>query len=134
MTNTNRQDDDAWRDDALCQQVGWEPFFPPKGGRSNAAKAICASCPVQAECLEYAVTSFQRHGIWGGKSETDFRRIRKERGLAEPPAVEARAAVTAEEARHLLAFGMGLPAVAKQLGVSEGWVRQLLGSGKRAAA
>lgn len=44
------------------------------------------------------------------------------------------AAELAEEARFLLGFGMSRPAVAKQLKISEAWLRQLLGGGKRAAA
>ncbi len=40
----------------------------------------------------------------------------------------------AAEADHLLGFGMSLPVVAKQLGVSEHYLRMLLGGGKRAAA
>ncbi|MGH9060608.1 MAG: WhiB family transcriptional regulator, partial [Acidimicrobiales bacterium] len=35
------------------------------------AKAICARCPVRAECLAFALATDQRYGIWGGTSETD---------------------------------------------------------------
>jgi WhiB family redox-sensing transcriptional regulator len=32
----------------------------------KAAKAICAECPVQDECLRFALDADERHGVWGG--------------------------------------------------------------------
>lgn len=77
--------DESWREDALCQQVGPFLFFPPKGGDNGLqAKKVCALCHVREQCLEFAVTSFQPAGIWGGKGVRDLERIRSERGLVEP--------------------------------------------------
>jgi WhiB family redox-sensing transcriptional regulator len=69
----------AWQDDALCREVGGDAWFPDKGGSIRAAKKICDACPVQSDCLEYALENDLGFGIWGGTSERQRRRIRKER-------------------------------------------------------
>ena len=74
-----------WREDALCSQVGGDLWFPEEGGDGGtAAKRACALCPVQAECLEYAVTTFQTWGVWAGKTRAQLAKIRLERGLVNP--------------------------------------------------
>ena len=52
-------------------------FFPARGAPTAPAKAICASCPVREECLDYAITNGEKFGIWGGLSERERRRIRR---------------------------------------------------------
>lgn len=64
-----------WTIDALCAQTDPEAFYPDKGGSTREAKAICASCPVQAECLDHALANGERYGIWGGVSERQRRRL-----------------------------------------------------------
>ncbi len=68
----------AWQRDALCAQTDPEAFFPEKGGSTREAKAVCASCEVRAQCLEYALANDERFGIWGGLSERERRRLRRE--------------------------------------------------------
>lgn len=58
-----------WRTEAACIGVEPETFFPPPNSHANAAKRVCAGCPVQAECLAEAIRSDARHGVWGGLSE-----------------------------------------------------------------
>ena len=72
----------AWQAEALCAQTDPEAFFPEKGGSTAPATSVCASCPVQAECLEYAIANDIRHGIWGGMSDNDRRKISRERRRA----------------------------------------------------
>ena len=67
----------AWQEHALCAQTDPEAFFPEKGGSTREAKAICASCEVRAECLEYALENDERFGIWGGMSERERRRYKR---------------------------------------------------------
>lgn len=45
-------------------------FFPSRGGSSKVAKAkkICAECPVQYHCFEYAYEGRELAGVWGGSS------------------------------------------------------------------
>ena len=66
-----------WQDRALCAQTDPEAFFPEKGGSTREAKRICLSCPVRAECLEYALQHDERFGIWGGLSERERRRLKR---------------------------------------------------------
>jgi WhiB family redox-sensing transcriptional regulator len=67
-----------WQERALCAQTDPEAFFPEKGGSTREAKRICAGCDVRAECLEYALAHDERFGIWGGLSERERRRLRRE--------------------------------------------------------
>jgi WhiB family redox-sensing transcriptional regulator len=73
-------DDLGWQDRALCAQTDPEAFFPEKGGSTREAKRVCRSCEVRAECLEYALENDERFGIWGGLSERERRRIKREAG------------------------------------------------------
>jgi WhiB family redox-sensing transcriptional regulator len=74
----------AWMNDAPC--FGHDAdFFPSPGDRATAAKALCASCPVQPTCLDYALTNGIGHGVWGGLNEAERAR--------HPGAVKVRARI-----------------------------------------
>lgn len=47
--------------------------------RIKSAKAVCMTCPVRVECLEWALDTKQPYGVWGGKTERDRRELLKER-------------------------------------------------------
>ena len=68
-----------WQTHARCTEVDPEIFFPERGGSSKAARAVCGECKVRAQCLEYALNNKEQFGIWGGTSERERRRLRKER-------------------------------------------------------
>jgi WhiB family transcriptional regulator, redox-sensing transcriptional regulator len=68
-------DGGEWKDFALCAQTDPEAFFPEKGGSSTAAKRVCMGCGVRDQCLEWSLRTGQRHGIWGGLSERERRRL-----------------------------------------------------------
>ena len=70
----------AWQTDALCAQTDPESFFPEKGGSTREAKRICESCEVRSDCLDYALENDERFGIWGGLSERERRKLRREAG------------------------------------------------------
>jgi WhiB family redox-sensing transcriptional regulator len=72
----------AWQDDANCMGANADLFFPERGASTRKAKQICGECEVQVECLEYAIANGEKFGIWGGLSERERRRIRKERSLS----------------------------------------------------
>lgn len=61
--------------DALCAQTDPELFHPAKGEPTAPAKRVCAACPVRAECREYALRRHEPHGVWGGLSARERRRI-----------------------------------------------------------
>lgn len=67
----------AWQADALCAQTDPEAFFPEKGGSTREAKRICEGCEVRSECLDYALENDERFGIWGGLSERERRKLRR---------------------------------------------------------
>ena len=67
-----------WRDLALCAEVDSEIFFPEKGASTREAKMVCQGCEVRAECLAYALEHREQHGIWGGLSEPQRRRLLRE--------------------------------------------------------
>ena len=71
-----------WQERALCSQTDPEAFFPEKGGSTREAKRICGRCDVKTECLEYALTYRIDHGVWGGCSERERRRILRSRRVA----------------------------------------------------
>jgi WhiB family redox-sensing transcriptional regulator len=70
-----------WQAKARCTEADPEIFFPERGGSSKAARAVCAQCDVRMDCLEYALNNKEQFGIWGGTSERERRRLRKERAL-----------------------------------------------------
>ena len=74
------EDDEAlaWQADALCAQTDPEAFFPEKGGSTREAKRICEGCEVRSECLDYALANDERFGIWGGLSERERRKLRRD--------------------------------------------------------
>jgi WhiB family redox-sensing transcriptional regulator len=67
-----------WQEQALCAQTDPEAFFPEKGGSTREAKRICQACAVRDECLEYALEHDERFGIWGGLSERERRRLKRD--------------------------------------------------------
>ena len=69
---------DEWQDRALCAQTDPESFFPEKGGSTREAKRVCGGCEVRAECLGYALEHDERFGIWGGLSERERRRLKRQ--------------------------------------------------------
>ncbi len=68
-----------WWGDASC--VGMDPniFFPLKGKTAREAKEICEGCAAQSRCLDWALETDQKYGVWGGASERERRRIKKRR-------------------------------------------------------
>lgn len=73
-----------WRDGAACRDTTPGLFFPvgqtgPAIEHIAKAKAVCDTCSVQIDCLEFALMTNQDAGIWGGLTEDERRQIRRER-------------------------------------------------------
>jgi WhiB family transcriptional regulator, redox-sensing transcriptional regulator len=84
-----------WRNQAACRDEDPELFYPvgntgPALLRIAEAKAVCQRCPVNAECLDWALVSKQEWGVWGGLSEDERRALTRD-AAAERVAVAARA-------------------------------------------
>ena len=67
----------GWRKHAACRGLDPELFHPERGEVTDQAKHVCFGCPVRDECLTYALTHFEKFGIWGGLSERERRPLRK---------------------------------------------------------
>ncbi len=74
--------DADWMLDGKCRDVHPSVFFPSDGVGVEIARQICATCPVKEPCLEHALVNRIDHGVWGGASERERRRILKRRRLA----------------------------------------------------
>jgi len=74
----NDAEEFGWQERALCAQTDPEAFFPEKGGSTREAKRVCLTCEVRDECLEYALANDERFGIWGGLSERERRKVKKQ--------------------------------------------------------
>jgi WhiB family redox-sensing transcriptional regulator len=72
--------DRSWKDFANCLGADPDLFFPDRGASTREAKEICRVCVVITPCLEYALAHGEKFGIWGGTSERERRRIRRQRG------------------------------------------------------
>jgi len=78
---------EAWQDRAACKGPQAAAFFPPthserkeeKLAREARAKAICQTCVVRLECLEYAIAIREPHGIWGGLNEAERKQVLERR-------------------------------------------------------
>ena len=73
-----------WVHRARCKDEDPELFFPvgttgPAAAQIDAAKAVCAGCDVRLQCLEWALSTGQDAGVWGGTSEEERRSIRRAR-------------------------------------------------------
>lgn len=71
---------ETWRKDALCSNARLgQIFFSERHNDKITAKRICKKCPVKDECLEFALSHNETHGIWGGKLPGERRKIVTER-------------------------------------------------------
>ena len=64
-----------WEDRALCRTVDAEIFFAPGSTQEHRAKVVCKTCPVRWECLAYALRNRVEHGVWGGMTDRERRRV-----------------------------------------------------------
>lgn len=72
----------GWMAMGKCRDLPPATFFPSDGVGVDAARQVCATCPVREPCLEYALEHHVDHGVWGGTSERERRRIARTRRLA----------------------------------------------------
>ena len=68
-----------WTEQAACRGIDTEIFYPTAPAEEAEALSICATCPVRAQCLDYAIRNRETSGIWGGTTPEERRRRRRER-------------------------------------------------------
>jgi WhiB family redox-sensing transcriptional regulator len=68
-----------WKDQGSCRSSDPDAFFPDKGDPWGAKEAVrvCRMCPVQRDCLEYALRREERFGIWGGIASWNRRSLHR---------------------------------------------------------
>ena len=77
---TGRPTVNDWRAEAWCRGMDPEMFFPERGDRLDMLRAICAECPVIEPCRDWAL-HHESLGFWGGTTEAERKRIRRELGI-----------------------------------------------------
>jgi WhiB family transcriptional regulator, redox-sensing transcriptional regulator len=60
---------------AACADIESDIYFSTDPADERSALALCATCPVRDECLEYALDARERYGVWGGTTEKERRRL-----------------------------------------------------------
>jgi WhiB family redox-sensing transcriptional regulator len=82
-------DELGWQEQAACRDYDNLLFFGEEGeselekqSRESHAKAICRTCPVQEPCLEFAMDTNQKYGIWGGLSDKERASLKRRRARA----------------------------------------------------
>jgi len=67
----------GWQNRAACRGAPLELFFGPEGERpaerarrESDALGLCAVCPVIDTCRSHALVMPERHGVWGGTTES----------------------------------------------------------------
>lgn len=80
--------DEDWKRDAACGTADPFLFFPPGDGEAKmsglqeaAARAVCASCTVVAQCYGYSELHGERVGMWGGVNKENERGSRSRTAL-----------------------------------------------------
>lgn len=81
LNNEQLEEERRWQERANCLGVDPDLFFPERGASTREAKAVCRGCEVRDDCLEYALANGEKFGIWGGLSERERRRVRRQRAL-----------------------------------------------------
>jgi WhiB family redox-sensing transcriptional regulator len=80
----------GWWSRAACATADPDLFFPmshsgPAMRQVTRAKAVCARCDIQRECLRYALSAGSIQGVWGGTTEAERRRVlRRQRRTGVP--------------------------------------------------
>jgi len=68
---------DHWFNQAACRGKDPDIFFPRSGESPAAARRICATCPVRLDCRAYAFAHHITRGVWGGLTELERRKHRR---------------------------------------------------------
>jgi WhiB family redox-sensing transcriptional regulator len=69
----------VWRELGACKGLDPSIFYPDDDSDALDAKAVCAVCGVRVACLEYALQSREKQGVWGGATERERRRMVRQR-------------------------------------------------------
>ena len=68
-----------WRQHGACRGLDPAIFYPLDDDEADPAKEVCDQCVVRQACLEHALATREKEGIWGGATERERRRIIRQR-------------------------------------------------------
>lgn len=88
----------------IGEGVSDDPVYPP-----TEAKAICSVCPIQAECLTYALDQPWTIGVWGGTSTYQRELLRRNRKRLKCPSCSGVDTTHRNGAQHCLCCGTSWP-------------------------
>ncbi len=74
--------DNEWMAEGNCRTEAPSMFFPSDGVGVEVARRICATCPVKEPCLEFAIETNQKYGIWGGLTDKERASLKRRRARA----------------------------------------------------
>jgi WhiB family transcriptional regulator, redox-sensing transcriptional regulator len=74
---------------AACRGVDPELFFPGSDESAEPALRVCRSCPIEADCLAWALAKQETWGVWGGTTERRRRQILRARARGVQPAASS---------------------------------------------
>ena len=66
-----------WAVYSSCREAEPEVFFASTRADERAAIAVCNTCAVADQCIEFAIETRERFGVWGGTNERERRRMLK---------------------------------------------------------
>ncbi|MGI8758671.1 MAG: WhiB family transcriptional regulator [Acidimicrobiales bacterium] len=70
----------TWRQHGACRGIDPDIFYPiDDDDEAEGAKEVCAQCQVRQACLEFALATHERDGVWGGATERERRRMIRQR-------------------------------------------------------
>lgn len=75
--STSSRKNPDWRLLGKCREHDPELWFPPRGGSSKQARAICRTCPVLQTCRQWAIDHNEAGGVWGDTNERERRALRR---------------------------------------------------------
>lgn len=65
----------SWENSAACLGQDGDTFFGHGAVEERRAKLVCRGCPVRWECLAYALRNRVDHGVWGGLTDRERRKL-----------------------------------------------------------
>lgn len=76
-------DDLPWHRQAACTEPEVNPawFHSSDVREVKHAVRVCKGCPVSNECLQYALSSDDNWGVWGGLTDRQRRSLSRQRRL-----------------------------------------------------
>ncbi|MEI7632585.1 MAG: WhiB family transcriptional regulator [bacterium] len=70
-----------WQQYAECSGLDTSLFFDSNKKGEQDAKLVCGQCAVRQACLEYAIENLE-YGVWGGTTERERGRMKRNRRIA----------------------------------------------------